>query len=582
MHGIDSLLVERHPSTSLLPKAHIINSRTMEIFDVCGVADEVYRAGATVEQMSRVAWHTSLAGPTHLHGREIGHVDSWGGGEKVPAYSNASPRAYTNLPLIRLEPILRRRASELAPGRVRFNHELTEFAETDTGITATVVHRSTQTTTTINADYLIAADGGRTIGPTVGIELVGQPAILDFVNTYMTADLSEWFPDDRIVINFYINPDGAGSLGSGVLIKAGPTNWGKHSEEWVFSMAVLPDDPVQFDHVTMLDRMRRSLGLPAFDPEIHVISPWRVEAVLAERYREGRVFLIGDAAHRHPPTGGLGLNTGVADAHNLAWKLANVLRGTASDALLDSYEAERRPVARAVVDHSLANLMRHADIDAALGLTPDTTTSEGWARLAEFFEGGEEFDDRREAVAKAIEAERGEFAALNIDIGYVYGGDAILPAADDEALGADPLVFTPGTRPGQRMPHAWLNRHGRRASTYDLADRGRFVLISDDAAGVWESAAAVAGAECGTPVDVILIGNAHTRWHDEEGAWAEQREVTDEGAVLVRPDGHVGWRTARAPEEPAAALAAALRAILRPEHAITRSTNDEHRHAHAR
>jgi 2,4-dichlorophenol 6-monooxygenase len=569
--GVESLLVERHRSTSLLPKAHIINARTMEIFDLCGVAGAVYRDGAPLEAICRVAWHTSLTGPTELHGREIGHVDSWGGASNEPAVRAASPHRYTNLPLIRLEPLLRARAEELAPERVRFNHELSAFQEADGCVFARVVDRESGEETRIVADYLVAADGGRTIGPALGIELEGEHAILDFVNTYFSADLSRWFPDDRTVINFYVNPDGAGSLGSGVLIKAGPS-WGADSEEWVFSTAVLPDDPVQFDHESMLDRMRRSLGIPDFSPDIHVISPWRVEAVLADRYREGRIFLVGDAAHRHPPTGGLGLNTGVADAHNLAWKLREVLAGHADDGLLDTYEAERRPVAREVVDHSVANLMRHANIDRAIGLAPETTTEEGWARFAELFSDDPRFDERRAAVAEAIRAERDEFAALGIDLGYVYRSAAVIASDGDEPPERNPLVFTPGTWPGQRMPHAWLEVDGVRHSTYELAGRGRFVLFVGPAAGEWRDAAT------GLDIDVIAVGGPDGAI-DLDGSWSRTRGVGQDGAILIRPDGHVAWRAYAIGTDPAATLGELMERILQAPSSTPRSGNARYEHA---
>ena len=179
--------------------------------------------------------------------------------------------------------------------------------------------------------------------------------------------------------------------------------------------------------------------------------------------------------------------------------------------------------------------------------------------------------------------EQGEFAALGMDVGYVYGGPAILDDIDERALrdedpdggGSDPrfenseapgpLIFIPGTRPGQRMPHIWLEQGGRRLSTYDIGGRGRFILISDDAAGIWESAAAHAGTACSVPVDLVLIGEGPGRWRNDDRTWFRQRFVSAEGAVLVRPDGHIGWRSADVPEEPGATLTAALRSILQTQ-----------------
>src|ERR1700758_1053437 len=136
--GVETLLVERRPASSELPKAHILNQRTMEIFDIVGLADEVYEHGSSLEAMGRVAWYTSLAGPTPLHGRELAWRDAWGGGADAERYARVSRFRHTNLPQMRLEPILRRRADERAPGRVRFNHELVELTQDADGVTGRV------------------------------------------------------------------------------------------------------------------------------------------------------------------------------------------------------------------------------------------------------------------------------------------------------------------------------------------------------------------------------------------------------------------------------------------------------------
>ena len=338
--GIDSVLVNMRPGTSVLPKAHVLNQRTMEIFTELGVSDAIYERTCPPENMRYTGWYAGLRGDNEYFGRQLGKLEAWGGGYSDPDYIAASPCATSNLPQIRLEPLLRARAEELNPTGVRFNQELTAVDVHDDGVTATVVDHGDESEYTINARYLVAADGGRTVGKLLGIGMTGPQDIQRMVSVHITADLSQWLPDDEVLIRWFVNPDFGGSW-SGVLVAMGPDHWGTRSEEWVFHMAYATDDLEAMQDERVLARMRKTLGLPDQDFTVHKISTWVMEGVVADEFRRGPVFVIGDAAHRHPPTGGLGLNSAVHDAHNLAWKLAAVLKGTAGDALLDTYEAER-------------------------------------------------------------------------------------------------------------------------------------------------------------------------------------------------------------------------------------------------
>ena len=570
--GVETLLVERHPGTSHLPKAHILNQPTMEIFREIGIADTVYERGAPHENMSRVAFATSLAGRSPLHGRLIGHVDAWGGGADTPAYEAASPCRHSNLPQLRLEPILREKAESLAPGRVRFHHELVAVEQDSDGVTARILDRSSRLEHTVRARYLIGADGGRTVGAAAGVQMAGPRDLVDMVSVHMTADLSRHLPDPSVILHFFINPDGQGSMGSGVLVKMGPEHWDEHSEEWVFHMLCPPGDEASFDEDWTLREVRDSLGIPDLQPRIHLVSRWRLEATLANRYRAGRLFVAGDAAHKHSPTTGLGLNSAVQDVHNLCWKLAEVLAGRAGDGLLDSYEAERRPVGRRNVERGTTTFFNHLRIDAAIGLEPGMSVEEGWARFAVLFSDTEEGRAVAERVAEAVAGSRDEFAAHNVELAGTYTSSAVVQDGSAEPVSPDAVrVFMPGTRPGQRIPHAWVDTGGRRLSTYDLTGRGRFTLIVDAADTAWSGAAASLGADLGVPIDVVRIG-AGGDWADTTGAWEAQRQVAPDGAVLVRPDHRVGWRSPMAHPNPHAVLGEALRYILdRPTAPVTAS-----------
>jgi 2-polyprenyl-6-methoxyphenol hydroxylase-like FAD-dependent oxidoreductase len=338
--GVDHLLVERHTSTSHLPKAHYLNQRTMEIFRQHGIADSVYEVGTPPEMFSQVRWRTSLGGDGPLDARTFFTIDSFGGGELSERYARGSPSPSSNYPQLRLEPLIRRHAEQRGPGRLGFGHELVELTQDADGVTATVRELDTGGTYTVRAEYLIAADGGKTVGAALGVQMQGPTGLLDMVSTHFSADLSAW-ADESSLITWFLNPDGAGSWGSGVVVPMGPT-WGAKSEEWVLHFTFGPDDPARFDEQAIVPRMRELLKLPDLEVTVHKVSHWILEGVVADRYRVGRVFLAGDAAHRHPPTTGLGLNTAIQDAHNLAWKLAAVLAGRAAPTLLDSYEPERQ------------------------------------------------------------------------------------------------------------------------------------------------------------------------------------------------------------------------------------------------
>jgi 2,4-dichlorophenol 6-monooxygenase len=273
------------------------------------------------------------------------------------------------------------------------------------------------------------------------------------------------------------------------------------------------------------------------------------------------VFLVGDAAHRHPPTGGLGLNAAVQDVHNLTWKLASVLGGVADASLLESYEDERRPVAQRIVEQALSSFFQHAEIDEAIGLDPQDPEA-GWAAMAELFSDTPAGKAKRADVDAAADRKGLEFSAHNLEIGYRYEAGAIVaePALEIEW---DARKFVPSARPGARMPHAWIGSDIHRRSTYDLVDPGRFTLFIGDDGAAWLDAADHLRASRDIPLDVIAIGE-RSGLPDGTGAWLHQSGVGPAGAVLVRPDNHVAWRSADVVFDPTAALQEVFRTILPP------------------
>ena len=256
-------------------------------------------------------------------------------------------------------------------------------------------------------------------------------------------------------------------------------------------------------------------------------------AQIAERYRERRIFLVGDSAHRFPPTGGLGLNTGVQDAHNLVWKIAALEAGWAPDAILDTYEAERRPVAQRNNDVSLQNAMRMGEVYQAMA-TPDTTD-----------------DGLRAAIANQAE----HFDMLGLQLGFIYESGAIVADSNEKpAHGSSVRDYVPTAFPGARVPHAWVTRAGVRISTLDLFAYNRFTLVTGPAGQKW-----IEAVRSPVPIDCVVVGRDIV---DENGDWMKLLGIDDDGALLVRPDQHVAWRSQHFVTDTTAALSRALAKIL--------------------
>ncbi|MGE3773028.1 MAG: FAD-dependent monooxygenase, partial [Gammaproteobacteria bacterium] len=307
--GVPHLLVERHAGTSVLPKAHYLNQRTMEVMRQHGLAERLYAVGTPLANMGKVRWRTTLGGNGPFDARTFHEIDAFGGGALAAAYERDSPGPSSNYPQIRLEPLLREEAERRAPGCIRFHHELTSLAQDGDGASAEILDRDAARVRHVRARYVVAADGGKTLGPMLGVRMQGPTDLGRIVSSHISADLSRWW-DDGCLITWFINPDHEGVFGSGAMVPMGPT-WGRHSEEWVVHFGFPPGQSTPFDEAGVVPHLRALLKLPTLELKVHKVSNWQLDAVLADRYQVGRVFFVGDAAHRHPPTTGLGLNTAI-------------------------------------------------------------------------------------------------------------------------------------------------------------------------------------------------------------------------------------------------------------------------------
>ena len=557
---IPNLLIERHPAPGNLPKARYVSQRTMELLRQFNASEAVYAKSMPLANISHIRWCTTLAGDGELDRRTFYRIESFGGGS-LTHYAKDSPCESTLFPQVRMEPLLRDLATSHDKANVLYNHQLLSFEQDENGVTALLEDRASAKQFLVRARYLIGADGGKSVGPAVGARMEGETDLAHMVTVYFRADLSTYWDDDFAMTTWFVNPEG-GSWASGVLGQLGPTKFGRNSEEWMFHFSFRPDDPSRFEESSLLPRMRELLKIPDLTPDIIGIGHWTVEGVLIDRYRWGRVLLAGDAAHRHPPTTGLGLNSAIQDAHNLSWKLAAVIKGQAPDGLLDTYEAERRPVAASNIQWALMTFQNHQLTDAGIGLVRGNKDV-SIANFRRYFANNPEGRTRRARLAKIMEVQRMEWQAHDIELGYHYEMGALSPDGTPTPE-RDPLgqTYVPTTRPGHRLPHAWVEQDGVKLSTLDLVLPGHFLLITGSEASPWSDAAVAVARHSGVDIDVIEISDAaHVR--DTDRSWRNLREVSSEGAILVRPDQHIGWRSHAGSANPQGVLATALGRILK-------------------
>ncbi|KAL2836397.1 FAD binding domain-containing protein [Aspergillus pseudoustus] len=544
-YGIDHVLIERHTGTSDLPKAHYLNQRTMEILQAHNMVDEIFQKTCPPRHMSQVAWQTSLGGHDALDRRLIHKIECFGGdggSEYAQSYKRDAPLRSGNLPLFRLEPILKALAKRNNHGKILFGHQMLDFVEDDSRVRTTVVNGD-GTKTIYRSQYLVAADGGRTVGPKLGIEMRGPRNITDMVSVHFSADLSEYW-DDRYFACHFINGENGTVFESGAIVPMGPT-WGSSSEEWVFHFGFAMDDEARHDESALVPRIRELLKTPDLVLQVHKISHWAIERVLADSYRKGRVFLAGDAGNRRPPTTGLGLNTAIEDSLNLAWKLAMVISGGAKDSILDTYEPERRAVGEINCDWGLFTFNNSAVINTVMGLLPGKKehNKTQFELLLEDSDRGSTF---RAQVARIIESQSVEFCAHGIELGFGYNKGLFLPDGSVPAK-RDPLglQYFPTTKPGHRLPHAWIEKsRGQIISTHHIVSHHlAFALITDEKGSTWVSAAGRIAACIGNNALIVAQIGDRCPYRDYEDSWAHLKGVQPGGAILVRPDNIVAWRS---------------------------------------
>lgn len=565
-YDVAALAVSRHPGTANSPRAHITNQRTMEVLRDLGLEAQVKTLAMPKEQMRHNVWATSFAGP------ELARIDSWGAGpERAPDYAAASPCEMCNIPQHLLEPVLL--AGARANGaQVLFNTELIEITQHGEQVVAQMRDRVTGEDFVVRAQYAIGADGGNSlVAANMGIAMEGEMALGPALSCWLEADLTAYCASRPGALYWMSQPDPVLGLQSATFVCVRP--W----TEWVMVFTYDQEQSeANLEEPALLARARAIIGAPELPIRIKAVSKWTIKRAVAASMQAGRVFLAGDAAHRHPPTNGLGTNTSVQDSYNLAWKLAMVLRGKAGPGLLASYNEERLPVARAVVERAMQSVYDMQPLGEALGLAPWQTPEQMAAALEPLLATTADSEARRAALAQAVQLQQYQFNCHGVELGQRYVSSAVRPDVDVAATPEHPgrdtqLYYHASSTPGASLPHAWLSRGGQRCSTLDLAGQGRFALLTGASGQSWRDAVEAVRDALGVDIAVHAIAAAddgaaaECEFIDTDGAWAVQRGVADDGCVLLRPDRYVAWRSQTLPADAPAALLAVFNAILWPE-----------------
>ena len=377
-YGVGHLVVERHRGTAHTPRAHIINQRTIEIFRHLGISDRFHAVATPQHLMANNLWVTTLAG------LEVARSETWGtSAERAADYRAASPEPMANCPQTVLEPMLLGAARDMGAD-IRFGWEFVSLVQDQDGVTSVVRQRDGDATLTVRSRYVVGADGARSrVLGQAGLAVEGPDDLARAANIWFRADLSRYLAHRPGVLTWNVMPGPLPPLRLGTLICHKPFT------EFVLAFMYDPNE-VSLDAMSigeLRERIRALVGEDV-DAEILGVAGWQVRAQIAPAYAAGRVFCMGDAVHRHPPTNGLGLNMSIADAYNLGWKLALVLAGRAGGALLDSYSAERQPVGAQGVQRAITSLQEGAAVEAGLGYEQAQPAEAGWQALNTLYESG--------------------------------------------------------------------------------------------------------------------------------------------------------------------------------------------------
>ncbi|WP_281884994.1 FAD-dependent monooxygenase [Paenibacillus sp. YYML68] len=532
-YGINNMIVTKHRWLANSPRAHYLSQRTMEVIRDLGISDEVIAKASPKEIMGDVVFCTSVSGD------ELGRFPyGMNSPQRTTDYLEASPCEQCDLPQHLLEPILLSNAASRG-SHVRFDTEYLSHQQDENGVTVDLFDHLTGTTFQIRCKYLIGADGaGSRVASQLGLPMVGEMGKSGSISIIFDADLTKYMAHRPGYLWWIIQPGAnIGGIGLGLLrmVRA----WNEWQIVWGYDITQSAPELTTEEAISICHQL---IGDSEIQIRIKSTSTWTVNEMYATQYSHGRVFCMGDAVHRHPPSNGLGLNTSIQDAHNLCWKLAFVLKGKAGSALLDSYSDERAPVGERIVKRSNKSVREFRPIFEALNLDGRYSTEDMQAGIESLKGASRLAAETRARLRDAIRFKAYEFAALGVETNICYRSTAIVgegilqnaPNRDED------LYYFPSCIPGHKLPHGWMVRDGHKVSTLDLVGGGLFTLLCWLQGEAWVQAARKLTTDTGIEIKIVQIGPGLSV-QDAYGDLARLWESDEQECLLIRPDGYIAW-----------------------------------------
>ena len=521
--GIKHILLEQSPGLHQWPQAHVVSARTMEILRAAGISEPALRAkAAPLADMSYLGcWVHTLA------------KEPWGSfallspenADYLVQVLQTTPTPNANIPQDKLEQILYQHAQATPLVDIRFGHQLKSHVQSAKGVIASVRNREDDTLYEINADFLIACDGaGSAVRHQCGIEMRGPRSLQHWATVVLQADFRHLVKAHPGLLYWTY-----GAERTGLFIAY------DIDDRWVYMHAceegqeITDEQPEQW--------VRSAIGDDTPFKIVHT-DRWSMSAQVAQHFRDGRIFLAGDAAHRFPPTGGMGMNTGMQDVFNLCWKIARVVNGTSAVALLDSYEHERRPSVERNCEQSRVNFQKMSQVEEAIGISSNVEKTRENLNLLDIDDTHSQ--QRRERIQQSIDAQRDHFFMLGMDLGVCYDG-ALIQTCPEEAPQNNYRAseYNPSSAAGNRLPHCWLQEGDKQLSTHDIVASVKLTLLTtSDGYQQWAQALTDTGTD---NIEMQIIGSAHLAPADD--GWDTLIGIKQDGALLIRPDRHIAFST---------------------------------------
>lgn len=522
--GVNAEAITKYNWVANTPRAHIINQRAMEVFRDTEIEGDVLEEAISWDKMGETVISTSLSDD------EIARIKAWGtSDERKSDYLSGSPCPLADISQPYLEPVIIQKSLQ-AGALIRFGTEYLSHTDQGDKVVVRLRDRKSGREFEHTTRYLVGADGGRSkVAQDIDLPLTGEMDIASSVYIEFKADLAHLIAHRPAVLYRIIAPMAAGSQIGMVTLRA-VRAW----DRWIVGWGIKNGEPPPTSEEA-IKVIHRVIGDPSLPVEIQNISIWNANRIYAERYSAGRVYCGGDAVHRHPPSSGLGANTAIQDAFNLSWKLAYVIKGWASPALLDSYSDERAPVGKQIVERawkSRADYSPMNDVFSEASGDPDKLRKH-------IFSSDVESVPVRQRLAEAVKLKDYEFNAQGVELNHHYRSNAVISESSTSHPDKDAeLYLNASTQPGNKMPHAWVvDRRGHKVSTLDLVGKGHMSVVTGLSGAAWVEAV----QRLSLPwLKSVVIGAADTR--DVYFSWHRIREIHDGGMLLVRPDGVVAYR----------------------------------------